>query len=152
MGGIRIVLRSEEETLAFARHAARLLPQNAILALSGDLGAGKTTFVQGLAAALLITEPVQSPTFTYLNIYQGTCPLYHFDLYRMKTPFDFFALGFEEYLDAPGISAIEWPERLEGFLPMCALSFHFSHEKEGRAVHISSPIDENLVNSLAQWD
>jgi tRNA threonylcarbamoyladenosine biosynthesis protein TsaE len=112
------------------------------------LGAGKTTFVQGIALGLCINESVQSPTFNYLNIYQGTFPLYHFDLYRMKGPSDFFSMGFEEYFDSNGITVIEWAERLAETLPPRAISIHFSHDGNERvaiasANHMSSLFESN---------
>lgn len=118
--------------LAFGKEFALQLLPSTILALSGNLGSGKTTFVQGVAAALQIKEPVISPTFVYLNIYQGTLPLFHFDLYRLKNREDFFALGFSEYFDKEGVCAIEWPEKTD--LPLHARKLFFSHEAEGRIV------------------
>ncbi len=122
-------LLSAEETITFGKMAAKLLPKKSILALSGDLGAGKTTFVQGLAEGLGIQERVQSPTFVLLNVYDG---LMHFDLYRLKTSSEFTGLGFDEYFEAAGICAIEWPERIQDILPPQTIHIHFRHEKEGR--------------------
>jgi len=155
MGGrSRIIpLPTPDDTYRFGKSAALLLPPNSILSLSGPLGAGKTTFVQGLAAGLLIETPVQSPTFTYLHLYdEGKKPLAHFDLYRMKTPSDFFSMGFEEYLDREGIAAIEWPERLGTALLAHSLSLRFSYTPEGRSVEFSSPIDSELIDLLSEWD
>ncbi len=122
-------LSSAEETLAFGKLAASVLPKNTVLALSGNLGAGKTTFVQGLAAGLGISEPIQSPTFVLLNVYDG---LTHFDLYRLKTASDFTGLGFEEYFASGSICAIEWPDRIETLLPPGTIRIEFIYEKEGR--------------------
>jgi tRNA threonylcarbamoyladenosine biosynthesis protein TsaE len=109
--------------------AARLLadlPERSVLALHGDLGSGKTCFVQGLAHHLGIPRPITSPTFTVVNEYrEGKRPLFHFDLYRLATPDDVLMLGFEEYLEVPGIMAIEWPERAAGLLPAHTLHLHF---------------------------
>ena len=127
--GLNVELASPEETLAFGRTMAAQLPRGAILALSGDLGAGKTTFVQGLAQGLGIADRVQSPTFVLLNIYEG---LYHFDLYRLKNSKDFTKLGFEEYFHKEGICAIEWPDRIAGILPPDTVYIDFSYEKNGR--------------------
>lgn len=89
-----------------------------ILALSGDLGAGKTTFVQGLVRGLGGMESqVQSPTFVYLNEYIARLPVYHFDLYRLRTAQDFFSMGFDEYFEKKGLVVIEWPERIGPLLP-----------------------------------
>lgn len=122
-------LKSSEETLAFGSFVASVLPQNAILALSGNLGAGKTTFVQGLALGLGISEPIQSPTFILLNVYEG---LAHFDLYRLKHASDFMSLGFDEYFGTKTICAIEWPDRIQEILPSQTIFIHFDYEKEGR--------------------
>jgi len=123
------------------------------LALHGPLGAGKTSFVQGLAAGLGIGSDIPSPTFTYLNLYEEKgFSLAHFDLYRMRGASDFFSMGFEEYFEGDGIAAIEWPERLENALPNRALSFHFEHAPEGRIVYLSSAFAHDLIDLLAEWD
>jgi tRNA threonylcarbamoyladenosine biosynthesis protein TsaE len=155
MGGrSRIVeLKSPEETHLFGQHAAQVLPAGSILALHGPLGAGKTSFVQGLALGLEITASIQSPTFTYLNLYEeGLRCLYHFDLYRMKSPSDFFAMGFEEYFNQGGITAIEWPERLGAALPTRVVSLRFSYSGSGRNADLSSAFEPDLINLLASWD
>ncbi len=131
MGRTRIEthLPGAEETRALAKRLAPKLRPNAILALYGPLGAGKTTFVQGLVEGLLPSKAlVQSPTFTYLNIYETTPPVFHFDLYRLQTSGDFFSLGFEEYFEQGGICAIEWPERIASILPAAAISIRLSIE------------------------
>lgn len=109
-----LISHSPEETRKFARELAPKLKRGAVLGLKGDLGSGKTTFVQGLAEGLGISKKyyVNSPTFTLLNEYEGETPLYHFDLYRLESPNEFKNLGWEEYWEGQGISVIEWPERL----------------------------------------
>ena len=153
MGGNGIIrLQSVEETFAFGAHVAKYFAATgAILALNGELGTGKTSFVQGLALGLGIDKLIQSPTFGYLNIHEGTCPLYHFDLYRMKGPADFFSMGFEESFDSGGIVAIEWAERLANKLPFQTIGFHFLHEKKERIVRLLSSLDRNLVELLSKW-
>lgn len=128
------LLKSEEDTILLGQQVAQTLPSGAILALSGDLGAGKTTFVQGLARGLEIKDPIQSPTFSILNIYPG---LYHFDLYRLKNSADFLGLGFDEYFEKDGVCAIEWPERIPSLLPPHTISIHFSYSGEQRTAIIS---------------
>jgi tRNA threonylcarbamoyladenosine biosynthesis protein TsaE len=155
MGGRnRIVsLSSSEKTFFFGKYLANLMKPNSILALSGDLGSGKTSLVQGLAAGLGIDTPIQSPTFTYLNLYEeGTLPLYHFDLYRMQNEKDFFSMGFEEYFERGGVTAIEWPERLGDFLPAHTLSLHFSYLGRERSISFPSPFDPELLEFLDAWD
>jgi len=113
MGRERIELQTAESTVAFGISYAQKLKQNSVLALKGGLGAGKTTFVQGLLQGLGIQDTAQSPTFTYLQIYEN---VFHFDLYRLKNEQDFVLLGFEEFLMG-GITVIEWPERIPNLLP-----------------------------------
>lgn len=146
MGRLRI--KTAEETLLFGEKLARLLVPNTIIALSGDLGAGKTTFVQGLAKGLHIEDPIVSPTFVYLNIYEGTLPLFHFDLYRLKSASDFEELGFSEYFHQEGVCAIEWPERIE--IPPSALHLHFTYDGEGRMVRLAKDSPNLLYSCL--WD
>ncbi|MES2273847.1 MAG: tRNA (adenosine(37)-N6)-threonylcarbamoyltransferase complex ATPase subunit type 1 TsaE [Chlamydiota bacterium] len=139
MGRIRLKagdypLDSVEDTSAFAVEVAGALVPNTVIALFGDLGSGKTTFVQALARALGIDEPVASPTFAILNIYEGSFPLYHFDLYRLKDGADFLKLGFEEYFQRDGVCMIEWPDIIVPYLPVDAISIHFSHVDENRRV------------------
>ena len=109
--------RSPEDTWSIAAELVSELPARAVIALHGDLGAGKTCFVQGVARALGITEPVTSPTFTIVNECHGDRYLCHIDLYRLGGPDEVLALGFDEYLDVEGIVAIEWPERAHDILP-----------------------------------
>lgn len=111
------ISRSPEETRRIARELLGGQSRRALLALHGELGAGKTCFVQGLAAALGIADAVTSPTFTIVNEYRGRLPLYHIDLYRLSGPDELFALGLDEYLEAEAVIAIEWAERAEELLP-----------------------------------
>ncbi|MDD4873322.1 MAG: tRNA (adenosine(37)-N6)-threonylcarbamoyltransferase complex ATPase subunit type 1 TsaE [Kiritimatiellae bacterium] len=96
-----------------------------MLSLHGNLGSGKTCFVQGLAMALDINQAVTSPTFTVVNEYKGRLPLYHIDLYRLKGPEEVLGFGFEEYLTAKGIIAIEWAERSGDLLPANTIHIYF---------------------------
>jgi tRNA threonylcarbamoyladenosine biosynthesis protein TsaE len=113
-------VKSPEEMFAWGAEMARLLARpNLILALRGDLGAGKTTFLKGFISTLTGTPPhlIQSPTFTYLQVYEGDIPLYHFDLYRITHATQFTSAGFGDYLKAGGISCLEWADRIEEILP-----------------------------------
>ncbi len=116
-----IILPDEEATKQLGRHLASQLTPNSVLLLQGDLGAGKTTLVQGLGEALGITEPILSPTFTLINEYpEARIPLYHVDLYRL-TPLQVQQMHLENYWLAidvpPGITAIEWANLLPHFPP-----------------------------------
>ncbi len=129
------ILESEEETLRFGTFIANNIPKQSILALSGDLGAGKTTFVKGMAIGLGIEEPILSPTFVLLNIYQN---LYHFDLYRLEHVSEFLDLGFDECFQKNAIVTIEWPERIEAILPENTIYFKFTHENEKRICKVTT--------------
>jgi len=108
---------SPEETWALAAELAADLSAGTVMALHGDLGAGKTCFIQGFAAALGIVDPITSPTYTLIGEYEGRLPLHHIDLYRLSGPEEALGLGLEEYFDVNGITAIEWAERADGLLP-----------------------------------
>lgn len=101
----------ETETIG-AQLAARLKPGD-IVAFTGDLGAGKTAFVRGMARGLGIGERVTSPTFTIVNEYEGgRLPLFHFDMYRLGSPDELFDIGWEDYLARGGVCAVEWSENV----------------------------------------
>ena len=121
-------------------HFGQKLSRGSIVCLFGELGAGKTTFVKGLASGAAGTNPVQicSPTFVYLNIYQGRQTIYHFDLYRLKNEQDFVLLGFEEFLYGDGISVIEWPERISSILSKNTQLIELSYLPQGREALVGS--------------
>lgn len=135
-----MISSSESETRLFGRTIAKQLGKNSIVALHGDLGSGKTTFVKGVVEELtqISDREIQSPTFTYLNIYNGPFPIYHFDLYRLKDAEAFLRLGFTDYLHDGGICLIEWAERIESLLANSRLSqIHFIHiEEEKRRIDV----------------
>ncbi len=109
---------SSEETYAVGEQLAGAAQPGEIYALSGDLGVGKTVFTKGFAAGLGIREPVNSPTFAILQIYEsGRLPLYHFDVYRIEEPEEMEEVGLDEYLFGKGVCLIEWPEQIADFLP-----------------------------------
>ena len=109
---------STVEMQALAKAWAEELPLDTVLALHGDLGAGKTTFVQGLAQGLGITEAVTSPTFNLFNVHRGPrARLVHLDAYRLEHDDQLDALMLEDFLVSPWVLAVEWPERIAGWLP-----------------------------------
>ncbi len=110
----RVYTSCEEETEACGCTLAGSLGPGSVVALYGDLGAGKTAFVRGMARGLGIRESVSSPTFTIVNEYPGKVPLFHFDLYRLRDAEELYDIGWEDYLDRGGICALEWSERAEG--------------------------------------
>ena len=108
-----IYSRSEAETEAAGERFARTLADGAVVALYGDLGAGKTAFVRGMARGLGIAARVSSPTFTIVNEYLGARELYHFDMYRLGSAEELFDIGWEDYLSRGGICAVEWSENVQ---------------------------------------
>jgi tRNA threonylcarbamoyladenosine biosynthesis protein TsaE len=113
----RVETYSPQETLERASRLGRKLKGGELIALEGELGAGKTHFVKGLAAGLGAEETVTSPTFTLINIYEGKIPLAHFDVYRLPTPQAIEELGFEEFFYGPGVTAVEWSDLIKSYLP-----------------------------------
>lgn len=111
------ISKSYEETQKIASDFAKTLKSGDVICMYGDLGAGKTAFVQGLAKGLQIHEPITSPTFTIVNEYEGSLPLYHFDVYRIADSDEMYEIGYEEYIDGDGVSVIEWAELISDILP-----------------------------------
>ena len=110
--------RSLEETLEFGGRLARELRRGDVIALSGELGAGKTALVKGIARGLGIAVEVTSPTFTLIHEYSGgRLALYHIDLYRIDSVPQALAIGIEDYLNGTGVTVIEWAERIASLLP-----------------------------------
>lgn len=104
---------SPKDTEDVGAALAATLPTGAVVAFTGDLGAGKTAFVRGMARGLGVTERVTSPTFTIVNEYEGgRLPLFHFDLYRLASSDELFDIGWEDYLRRGGICAVEWSEHV----------------------------------------
>jgi tRNA threonylcarbamoyladenosine biosynthesis protein TsaE len=123
---------SAEATRALAAAWAAGLPADATLALHGDLGTGKTTFVQGLARAWNIAEFVTSPTFTVCNFHRGTRLLAHLDAYRLSGGAQFEELMLADFLTSPYCLAVEWPERIAEYLPPTTLHLDLSLRLDGR--------------------
>ncbi|MEE0421120.1 MAG: tRNA (adenosine(37)-N6)-threonylcarbamoyltransferase complex ATPase subunit type 1 TsaE [Lachnospiraceae bacterium] len=109
---------SSEETYELGREIGRSAKPGEIYTLTGDLGVGKTVFTQGVAAGLDIREPVNSPTFTILQIYEeGRLPFYHFDVYRIADVEEMEEIGYEDYFYGQGVCLIEWARLIEDILP-----------------------------------
>jgi len=107
-----------EQTFELGRELGRRAKPGEIYTLSGDLGTGKTVLTQGLASGLDITEPVNSPTFTIVQVYEeGRIPLYHFDVYRIGDIEEMDEIGYEDYFFGEGVCLIEWAELIEEILP-----------------------------------
>lgn len=129
------------ETQSIAQRLGELATPGTLIVLSGPLGAGKTSFVQGLARGLGIAGPVNSPTFTLLKEYHGRLPLFHFDLYRLGEPEELWELGFAEYLEGGGVCALEWGERFSS-LPPDHLRIYLDYAGENRRLLRFLPVGE----------
>lgn len=107
-----------EDTFRLGMKIGERAAEGAVFTLIGGLGAGKTVFTQGLARGLGITEPVNSPTFTVMQVYEeGRCPFYHFDVYRIGDVSEMDEIGYEDYFYGEGICLIEWADLIEDILP-----------------------------------
>ncbi len=130
-----ITTQSAEATEQIARELAALVPEDTVLAFHGDLGAGKTTFIRGLARAWDIEEPVTSPTFNLYTLYEGNRQLIHLDAYRLESGADLDALMIDDFMHSPWCLAVEWPERIANSLPEDTW-------------HLYLGIDENLAHTI----
>lgn len=112
---MQLIMQSPGQTRRLGEQIGRLCPDAFTLLLEGELGSGKTCFVQGVAAGCDVPEsqPVSSPTYTLMNHYSGRCELYHFDLYRLSGMEELDDLGFDEIFDGPGVKLVEWSGLLE---------------------------------------
>lgn len=144
---------SVETTQAYARALAPLLCAGDVISLDGDLGAGKTHFTQGLAAGLGIDEVPTSPTFNLMIAYtQGRLPLYHFDLYRLNDALELEDIAFYDYVEAEGVSCIEWANKFDEEMPEDRLALYLRvNEDETRTLDIraTGPRSKRL---LEEWD
>lgn len=116
---IKMELANLEQTKDLANAFAKVLKPPMVVLLTGDLGAGKTTFVKDVVSALGCDDLVTSPTFTLLNTYNAKFPVYHFDMYRLSSTEEAMNVGFEEYFDKntlDGVCFVEWPENVEGLI------------------------------------
>ena len=126
-----IITSSTEQTVEAGRVLGTMLEPGDLICLYGDLGSGKTHFSYGIALGLQVREQyITSPTFTFVNEYQGRIPFYHIDLYRLKEPSELESIGFEEYIDSDGATVIEWAEQAEHDLPEDKLNVYLSDVSE----------------------
>ena len=109
---MEFITNSERETESLGERLARKLPDGAVVAMYGDLGAGKTAFVRGMARGMGIDMRVSSPTFTIVNEYLGARELFHFDMYRLGSADELFDIGWEDYLGRGGVCVVEWSENV----------------------------------------
>lgn len=148
---------ASEETRAFGKTLAGHLVAPCVILIHGPLGAGKTTLIQGIAQGLGISEPVLSPTFALAHEYRGgRSPLFHLDLYRLTGPDEVWEAGLAEYLDAEGVTAVEWPDRLGALTPSAYLEIEIRIEDaQARTIRVEGhgPAAERTAQELgsAPW-
>ncbi len=137
-GNMEYLSNSPEETQRIAGEFAATLSPGAVVALYGELGAGKTCFVQGLSVALDVDDVVHSPTFTLVNEYAGRLPIYHIDFYRLSDEEEALLLGFDEYVYGEGVTLVEWPERVASLLPdrVVSVNITLGEGEEERRIRI----------------
>lgn len=123
----------------------KVLQEPSVVCFFGDLGAGKTTFIKGLAlgATQLESSQVSSPTFSYLNIYKGKKIVYHFDLYRLRDMDEFLSMGFDEYLYDNGICCIEWSEKIQEILPKESIKIILTHKEHNQRAILIKGMEEH---------
>jgi tRNA threonylcarbamoyladenosine biosynthesis protein TsaE len=117
---------SSQQTIKLAQKIGQVIPAGTVLALKGDLGAGKTTFAQGLAQGLGVREQVTSPTFVFWQQYQGRLPFYHLDAYRLS-PGEGEEIGLEECFEDFAVTLVEWPEQIAELLPENVIRIEIKH-------------------------
>ena len=128
---IEIISQSLEETQAFGARVGALAQRGDLFCLEGDLGAGKTSFAQGLGRGLGIADAIHSPTFILANEHRGgRLPLYHLDVYRVASVGEAMGFGLDDYLAGDGVCVIEWAEKIRGALPAECLWISFEHHGE----------------------
>lgn len=144
-------LDSPEATERFGKVLGRCLPGGAVLCLKGDLGTGKTLLARGVAAAFGVApQEVVSPTFTIMNIYQGTQEIRHFDLYRLEQGEELDDIGFDEYCGGEGITIVEWADLFPERMPAESLLIFLERQGEGRKITLAAQEDvgESVLEKL----
>jgi len=131
------ISKHPDDTMEFSKRLATLLQPGDVIALEGDLGAGKTTFTKGLAIGLQINRNVNSPTFTIIKEYQGRIPLYHMDVYRVEDSFE--DLGFDEYFEGDGVTVVEWAHLIKDQLPRDLLTISIFLGENGSRRFVLEP-------------
>ncbi len=129
-------LEDAEATQDLGARLGAFASQGSVLALSGELGAGKTTLAQGLGRALEVPGPVTSPTFQLLFVHEGRMPMFHADLYRLGDESELVELGFDELLGQQGVSVVEWAERFPEILPEDHLEARLLYQGEARVIEL----------------
>lgn len=137
----------DRATIALGERLAKFLKPGAIVAFYGDLGAGKTTMIKGVARGLGVKETVKSPSFVIITEYLGRLPVYHIDLYRIRSIEELLHTGFDSYLRSDGVCLIEWAERAEELLPVNTIRIKLTFADSGRQIEIRG-LDYRLTEEL----
>lgn len=136
---IRAVVENEQSMERLGGCLAPLLGQHLLLTLEGELGAGKTTLVRGLLRGAGFSGAVKSPTFSLVEPYElASGKLFHFDLYRLKDPEELEYIGMRDYLSAPALSVVEWPEKAGDFLPVSDIHIMIKRTGQGREINLQA--------------
>jgi tRNA threonylcarbamoyladenosine biosynthesis protein TsaE len=112
-----VITKSPKETKKLGKEISKLVKPGDLFAFYGELGTGKTCFIQGISEGLEVENYITSPSFTIINEYQGKIPIYHFDFYRLDSTAEIFDLGYEDYFYGEGLTVVEWSEKIEQYLP-----------------------------------
>ncbi|MDD8048488.1 MAG: tRNA (adenosine(37)-N6)-threonylcarbamoyltransferase complex ATPase subunit type 1 TsaE [Thomasclavelia sp.] len=137
---MKVITNNEKQTIELGYKLGSLIKPHSLITLSGDLGAGKTTFTKGIGKGMNITRVINSPTFTILKQYQGSKNLSHFDAYRLEGQDD--ELGFEEVFDSNDVCVVEWANFIENILPVERLEINIAINDKGQRVFTFNPIGD----------
>lgn len=152
-----IETRNELETLELGKLMGRVATPGDTICLTGDLGSGKTVITRGVTLGLESCEDVTSPTFTLLNIYHGSIPIYHFDVYRLESPENVLDIGFYDYIGHDGVALIEWADLITDYLPDDYIRLDIKRDFETGSDHRLIDVyykgeDMNaIINALERW-
>lgn len=149
---MKYLTRSEADTLQFAGRLSGMLEAGDCVLLHGDLGAGKSVFARGVARGMGVAGAMPSPTFTLMIPYEGDKKLYHFDLYRLNDPDEFYAAGLDEFVGGDGVALIEWPEMADmDPIPCLHVTIRRGKDENEREIEIECVERELDAASLADW-
>lgn len=148
---------SQQQTFDLAQALGAFLQNEDTVFLTGDLGTGKSVFARGVAAALDIHEPMASPSFTIMYPYRGRTNLYHFDLYRLEEPEEFYQAGLDEYIGGDGIALVEWPDHADILpSPRIDVTIERGTGDDDRYIHLEFTGMEDrraqIAQALAAWE
>ena len=146
---INLQLKNSDETLKLGEIIGKSLNPGSIIALTGDLGAGKTVLVKGIARGLEVVEEPNSPTFVIMNSYEGRIPLYHFDLYRLSDEDELLGIGYEEFFYGDGVCAVEWADRIQEIFPKEAVSIEIKIPES--EFEYSETIRDVSIKGIRKW-